>query len=447
MNKERKFIVVICIVVLIIILAISVFNLVVYLSKRIGVNTVTFVDVSDDNEVNAAVPDNIEVGFSLDDVVTKDLNLKNIDINDINLGDYIFLYVKDAEGGVNCDNTNYYCKVNRIENNSINVEIPNFDFYSFDLENVKIKDINGKKISASDLKFGDNLKVINVWPDNIPSIGRFYEGYPSSEIYDVKSIRIVEPDQETIKNLENRNMMAIKEAVIAGVNEDSLYVVDSENKDLLYEVSFAKEGNIGFKQGQKIKIYFNGNETGSNINGVLAIQNVGKIEIADDENEQLISNDILKKFYTSFDNVDISIDNLTNTGLTMTVTDNNNLKYEFANKFTLSRNIAKKPDNSVIKYDDGSIAIPGYEGDKWQELSKISDNVANTGTAEIINENTTRWTFDWSNIYGPIGSGEYRFVLGDADNNQNYFYSNNEEIIYAKFTVEDNGQINIDYIR
>ena len=298
MNKGRKFIVVICIVVLIIILAIAVFNLVVYLSKRIGVNTVTFVDVSDDNEANAAVPDNIEVGFSLDDVVTKDLNLNNIDINDINLGDYIFLYVKDAEGGVNCDNTNYYCKVNRIENNSINVEIPNFDFYSFDLENVKIKDINGKKINASDLKFGDNLKVINVWPDNIPSIGRFYEGYPSSEIYDVKSIRIVEPDQETIKNLENRNMMAIKEAVIAGVNEDSLYVVDSENKDLLYEVSFAKEGNIGFKQGQKIKIYFNGNETGSNINGVLAIQNVGKIEIADDENEQLISNDILKKFYT-----------------------------------------------------------------------------------------------------------------------------------------------------
>ena len=195
MNKGRKFIVVICIVVLIIILAIAVFSLVVYLSKRIGVNTVTFVDVSDDNEVNAAVPDNIEVGFSLDDVVTKDLNLNNIDINDINLGDYIFLYVKDAEGGVNCDNTNYYCKVNRIENNSIDVEIPNFDFYSFDLENVKIKDINGKKINASDLKFGDNLKVINVWPDNIPAIGRFYEGYPSSEIYDVKSIRIVEPDQ------------------------------------------------------------------------------------------------------------------------------------------------------------------------------------------------------------------------------------------------------------
>ena len=54
---------------------------------------------------------------------------------------------------------------------------------------------------------------------------------------------------------------------------------------------------------------------------------------------------------------------------------------------------------------------------------------------------------DRSNIYGPIGSGEYRFVLGDADNNQNYFYSNNEEFIYAKFTVEDNGQINIDYIR
>lgn len=445
MKKKTKIIIIV--IILLVVVGIAIFKLLEYLDAKIGVNTITIVDIYNNKMVIGANATERQINYSLDNVVIKDLNLNELDNSHVQVGDYIYLYIKEDDSGFYWSSTNYYSRVEDINENSIYEKMPEFNFYSLNAEEANIKDINGKKISVSDLKAGDNIKVVNIWPDVIPAIAETYQGYSSNSIYDVKSIRIVEPNQENINKLKNRNTMAIKNAIIVGVNDNSLYVVDSENKDLLYEVSFAKEGNIGFKQGQEIKIYFNGNETGSNINGVLAIQNVGKIEIVDDENEQLISNDILKKFYTSFDNVDISIDNLTNTGLTMTVTDNNNLKYEFANKFTLSRNIAKKPDNSVIKYDDGSIAISGYEGDKWQELSKISDNVANTGTAETINENTTRWTFDWSNIYGPIGSGEYRFVLGDADNNQNYFYSNNEEIIYAKFTVEENGQINIDYIR
>src|SRR5699024_9405494 len=108
-----------------------------------------------------------------------------------------------------------------------------WQFYSFNAENINIKDINGNQISTSDLKLGDKLRVINIVPEVIPAIAETFEGYSSSTIYDVKNIKIVGTDQETKEKLENRNMIAIKKAIIAGVNKDNLYVLDSENQNLL----------------------------------------------------------------------------------------------------------------------------------------------------------------------------------------------------------------------
>ena len=443
MKKRTKIIIVVSI--LIVIAIIGIFNLVVYLDRKIGVNIVTVVDIYDNRIVHAAVATERNIGYPLDDVIIKDLNLNEIDRANVQAGDYIYLYVKEDNTGFYCSSTNYYCRVERINENSIDVQIPDFNFYSFNAEEANIKDINGKKISVSDLKYGDNIKVVNIWPDIIPAVAALYQGYSSDTLYDVKSIRIIEPNQETIEKLENRNMMAIKNAVIVGVNENSLFVVDSENKDLLYEVSFASEGNIGFEQGQEVTIYFNGKVGSSDINGISAIQYVGKIEIKDG-NKQLISNNVLKRFYTSYDNVNVNIDNLTNTGLSLTVTDNNNIKYEFENEFLLFKNIAEKPEQRKIEYEDGSVSILPYDGDKWQELSRISNDVENIGTAEIVDENTTRWTIDWSNIYGTLGSGEYRFVMGDAGDEPNSFLTNgyDKEIISVKFTIDDNGQV-LDY--
>ena len=443
MKKRTKIITVVSI--LLIIAIIGIFNLVVYLDRKIGVNIVTVVDIYDNRIVHAAVATERNIGYPLDDVIIKDLNLNEIDRANVQAGDYIYLYVKEDNTGFYCSSTNYYCRVERINENSIDVQIPDFNFYSFNAEEANIKDINGKKISVSDLKYGDNIKVVNIWPDIIPAVAALYQGYSSDTLYDVKSIRIMEPNHETIEKLENRNMMAIKNAVIVGVNENSLYVVDSENKDLSYKVSFASEGNIGFEQGQEVTIYFNGKVGSSDINGVSAIEYVGKIEI-NDENKQLISNDILKRFYTSYENVNVNIDNLTNTGLSLTLTDNNNIKYEFENRFYLSENVAEKSEQTVAEKDNGSIIIFPGEGDKWQELSRISNDVENIGTAEIVDENTTIWAIDWSNIYGTLESGEYRFVMGDAGNEPNSFLINgyDKEIISVKFTIDDNGQV-VDY--
>ena len=359
-------------------------------------------------------------------------------------GRYNALFLKEDKYNFS-GNTTYYCKVNSIDSNQINVEMPEWEFYSFFTENVKIKDINGNKIDSSNLKVGDTIEVININPKYTADIAQTYEGSSCSSIYDVKSIKVIETDEKTKEKLANRNMLAIKTAIVAVVDDDYLCVVDSQNQNLLYNVYYPEEGNRDFEIGQEIKIYFNGKSISSGRNGIAELRNVGKIEIIDNANH-LISDEILKRFNTTYDNVEVSIENLTNTELIFTITDNNDIKYEFASKFYLSKYIAEKTDKNLIENDDGSIIILPYDGDKWQLIYETPNDMENVAATETIDENSTRWTFDWSKVYGSLESGEYRFVMGDACDEPNSFLTNgyDKEIISVKFTIDDNGQV-IDY--
>ena len=440
MKKRTKRI--ILVTILLILAIIAIFSLTVFLNKKIGVHTFTIVK-NDGNTIIAAINENNNSFESnLDNVIIKDNNFNEMDKNNIKIGDYIYLYIKNGDYYYS-DNTTYYCKVSSIDDKKISVETPGWYFYSFNVDGANIKDINGNKITSNDLKIGDTIKVININPEYIYDTAMVYEGFPASSIYDVKSIKIIDTDEETKESLENRNMVATKKAFVAGVNKDNIYVVDSENQNVLYQVSFSKEGNIGFKVGQEVMIYFNGKTSSTGKNGIYEIQNVGKIEIIDNSLNHLISNDILKKFYTTYDNVEVKIESLTNTGITFTITDKNDIKYNFNNNCAMFKNVAEKPSNQPIIGEDGSISIPAYEGDKWQELSKVSDAVENKANIENIDENTKRITYDWSNIYGPLKSGEYRFVLGDIELDSNYLviYGNNKENISIKFILDNNGKV------
>ena len=66
-------------------------------------------------------------------------------------------------------------------------------------------------------------------------------------------------DSEELELINNVNKKAIKEAVVVRVNKNSLDAMGLEDTTDLFTVSFSKEGNIGFKEGQEILIYFNGN--------------------------------------------------------------------------------------------------------------------------------------------------------------------------------------------
>ena len=190
---------------------------------------------------------------SLDNVILKDTKFNDIDKNNVKVGDYIYLYIKDGNDYF-CDNTTYYCKVSSIDNNSISIVTPEWHFYSFNVDGVKIKDINGKKITSNDLKIGDTIKVININLENDDGTILMYERFSLSKISNVKKIDVIDNnDKETKENLANRNMIALKKAIIAGVNQDSLYVVDSENQNLLYQVAFAKKEILDLKLDKKLQ--------------------------------------------------------------------------------------------------------------------------------------------------------------------------------------------------
>lgn len=442
MKKRTKILIIVSI--LLVFAIIGIFSLVIYLDRKIGVHTFTIAEISDKLIYAGNIFGGANYSYELDEVILQDEDLNEIDKTSVNLGDYVYLFLKEDKYNFS-GNTTYYCKVNSIDSNQINVEMPEWEFYSFFTENVKIKDINGNKIDSSNLKVGDTIEVININPKYTADIAQTYEGSSCSSIYDVKSIKVIETDEKTKEKLANRNMLAIKTAIVAVVDDDYLCVVDSQDQNLLYNVYYPEEGSRDFEIGQEIKIYFNGKSISSGRNGIAELRNVGKIEIIDNAN-QLISDEILKRFNTTYDNVEVSIENLTNTELIFTITDNNDIKYEFASKFYLSKNIAEKTDKNLIENDDGSIIILPYDGDKWQLIYETPNDMENVAATETIDENSTRWTFDWSKVYGSLESGEYRFVMGDACDEPNSFLTNgyDKEIISVKFTIDDNGQV-IDY--
>ena len=442
MKKRTKILIIVSI--LLVFAIIGIFSLVIYLDRKIGVHTFTIAEISDKLIYAGNIFGGANYSYEFDEVILQDEDLNEIDKTSVNLGDYVYLFLKEDKYSFS-GNTTYYCKVNSIDSNQINVEMPEWEFYSFFTENVKIKDINGNKIDSSNLKVGDTIEVININPKYTADIAQTYEGSSCSSIYDVKSIKVIETDEKTKEKLANRNMLAIKTAIVAVVDDDYLCVVDSQDQNLLYNVYYPEEGSRDFEIGQEIKIYFNGKSISSGRNGIAELRNVGKIEIIDNAN-QLISDEILKKFNTTYDNVEVSIENLTNTELIFTITDNNDIKYEFASKFYLSKNIAEKTDKNLIENDDGSIIILPYDGDKWQLIYETPNDMENVAATETIDENSTRWTFDWSKVYGSLESGEYRFVMGDACDEPNSFLTNgyDKEIISVKFTIDDNGQV-IDY--
>lgn len=429
MRKKTKLLIISIFIIIAIILIVF---LAIYFKYKIGINVSTIVSIDNNGKIYTANYEAQNESFNLNEVILKDLNLNEIEILKVHVGEYIYLYIKKDNKYNYCNSTNFYCKVTKIDNNKIEVEMPNWNFYSLDAKKAKIKDMEGKNIDISSLQSGNTIEIINVEPEITPSIARNFEGYWLDHIYDVKKIKLIETDEKTKEKIENRNMVAVKKAIVAGVNKDSLFVVDNENDELLYELSFTNEGNIGFKQGQEILIYFNGKNSGlTGINGINKINTASKIEITGNENKTVVTNEILKKLYTTFDNVKVNIDNITNTEITMTITDSNDIKYDFANKYTLSKNIAKKTQSAVITEE--GMSIPGYTGDEWEELGKISNqNSENEGTMEIIDSNTSKRTYNWTDTYGNLPSGEYRLLLEDGEK---------FEKLSVKFTIDEKGKI------
>lgn len=135
--------------------------------------------------------------------------------------------------------------------------------------------------------------------------------------------------------MQPENMRVKMKAVVVKVNENSMLVTtDTKNTNGLINIGFAKDGNIGYKQGQEILIYYDGFENSSYPG---QIWNVGKIEVKKEKSNVEIPERILRYAYSSMNNVFVQISELTNKEITLKITDTNEFKFVFANSYEIKK--------------------------------------------------------------------------------------------------------------
>ena len=384
MKKGKKFVIIIGIILLLIILAMLGF----YLSMKMKIYTFTIAEINGNN-ITAMTENPTSKVFLINEIKVKDEN--GNDINTVNLQKDDKIYVYDEENDVN-----YFCTVQEIINNNITVQMPDVSYYSFTIKEPVIKDISGKKINASDLKVGDTIRVIDWIPEIVNDLAYFTEGHSVEHLSDVKRIKVVKQDIENVQAIENRDKIATKEAIVVKVNDDSIDVMGTDNENDLLTVKYSEDGNIGFEQGQEVLIYFNGV-----IEPVQpkTIDTVGKIEIIKENSDISIPESALRNFYSSFDNVEVTVDDLNDTGITFTIKDTNELKYNYADTYI----IRKKNVNTMPAEENESYSSTSAVSINWEELEKATGvDSKTTGMTQNVDENTIRKTYNWSNLYGKL---------------------------------------------
>lgn len=242
------------------------------------------------------------------------------------------------------------------------------------------------------------------------------------------------------------NMTFTKKAVIMQVYENSLGVMeilDNEKAGTIYFVSFSKEGNIGFKYGQEILIYFDGMVADS---FPAQIYNVGKIEIVKDTSDITIPNDVIRYYNNMKEKVSINISDLSNSGITIIIADENELPYDYSDDYTIYKEV-KNEDYTGIGYkigEDTENSTSGYTGTGleyiWKEVEKdskieIKDTIENLvfnlqNMKEDEHYTVIGKKLDWTNLYGKLTEGKYRLVFSSEGSFPIIieFYIKNEQI-------------------
>lgn len=385
MKKKTKDIIPIGIILIVIIILIAVF----YILSRIEIYNFTIVEINGNNIIAADIGSFTYSGLMINEINVKDENLNQINTSNIKEGDKI--YFSDKEKGIN-----YAYTVQKIENGNATVQMPEISYYSFTVEDTTIKSNERRNINISELKVGDTISVLNWGTKTTDSLAHFFEGHSIENLENVKRIKVIEKDTEEVDTIENRNKVAIKEAVVVKVNEDSIGVMGKESENDLYTVNYSSEGNIGFKQGQEVLIYFNGIID----NTSKKIENVGKIAIIKENSDIQITERALRTFSSSFDNVEIKVNELKNTGISFTIKDTNELPYSYADTYEIfKKNVKTTPEEERENYSSTSAA-----NISWEEVQKVSDVASETtGIFESVDEDTIKKEYDWSNLYGQLG--------------------------------------------
>lgn len=295
-----------------------------------------------------------------------------------------------------------------------------------------------------DKKFNGNNKLkkvilvfsIAVILISIIGIIAYVIGNETEDINNNEITNYIEEDNQS-------NMSATINAVVMKVNENSLSVMEIQEGDSsenLYSVSFAEEGNIGFSEGQEVLIYFDGIIASSY---PMQIHNVGKIEITKDQTDITIPENILRYYNSSKENVDINVSEITNRGITINITDTNEIPYEYSNDYVIYKETVNESYTGEGEYigENTGNSTASYTGTGseyiWDELEKnpdikiedtIDDSIYNLpNMTEEDNYHVTGKKIDWTNLYGELDNGNYRLV----------FSNNGSSSIIIEFSVNN----------
>ena len=179
---------------------------------------------------------------------------------------------------------------------------------------------------------------------------------------------------------------SVIDAVVVKANERTLAVMDIQDKSLAY-VSYAKEGNIGFKQGQEVAIYFDGMIQESY---PAVISGVNKIEITKEKSDVQISENALRWFCNSKDKLSVKIEELTKNGISFIITDSNEVRcqYDYTSNFRMRK-----------KVDSGNT-------DVWENIQKVSNKPIKLENyvedSKDAKQTSIKNSCNWTEVYGEL---------------------------------------------
>lgn len=198
-------------------------------------------------------------------------------------------------------------------------------------------------------------------------------------------------------------------AVVVEVHEKGMTVMDLEDGNRLITVGFTDEGNIGFKQGQEISIRYSGTIMESY---PAQLGNVEKIEIVKEQSDVVIPDSILRFCYSTKENVEVQVTELTNHGITLTVIDTNEIPYNYGRQYTIAKEVKNEAYTGVGEWigENTDNSIAGYTGTGleyiWEEVDKVSNLSWEETQVETSQNNQEAVAFerkiDWTSLYGNL---------------------------------------------
>ncbi len=211
--------------------------------------------------------------------------------------------------------------------------------------------------------------------------------------------------------------------------EEKFYCENSQSKNL--------------RQGQEVFITFHYNKSSQENFTYEPI--VEKVEILQEKSTVEIPRDVLVKAYSSKENIHISInqEQSTNKQIVFTIEDKNALPYDYSTmQYRIDKYNPPPTKTEVVQTENGMATTP-Y--DPWPELPKIAplekqSNYGLDANGKVLVE------IDWSQIYGELKEGTYRFTLSTVSSPRKSIanaslteYPYDGITIEINFTIEENG--------